>query len=570
MDYEKKYKEALEKAREIKRKIMSSHLSTESCKAVSEYIDTIIPELRESEDARIRKCIEMALTDVEEQRFLDYGTSLKDCLCWLKKQKERDLDIVPELRPTAWGEGYQHGCKDTEEKYSGMVVVSQEEWDTAIADAFKHGMDEGEKQKEHKEENLRDFIDNFPYSDKQKEQMYTPKFKIGDKIHFINGTSPNYEDDCITIREIGTINYIGEFKEGYVPIKEQDKWELVPEQKPVEHWQYVGEVDLKENKKEENSNIELIQKSWYMEGYHDCEFGYEPRWIIKTGEGGPRYEENPKYGQHIEEKSMEWKPQPESLEALMYAIEGKWEMIKPTSDLSRRLEDLYEGLVNAYNVDKSYLTELHETALTGNVDELRELKNKIEASMDSAAQKKQDYSGLNDFEGAIHRGFLCAGVENVPVNIIKETAQDCLAHLSAEWSEEDEKIRKTLLDYYEKALDNYTCVEWLNGITYGELCDWLKSIPKRFNLQPKQEWSEEDEKHRQWILECLADGKRKVPEFAEQYQAAFVWLKSLRPSWKPSEEQMKALNALNCHGDLSYVGQQNQLISLYNDLKKLM
>ncbi len=40
--------------------------------------------------------------------------------------------------------------------------------------------------------------------------------------------------------------------------------------------------------------------------------------------------------------------------------------------------------------------------------------------------------------------------------------------------------------------------------------------------------------------------------------------------WKPSEEQMEALNALNCHGDLSYVGQQNQLISLYNDLKKLM
>lgn len=40
--------------------------------------------------------------------------------------------------------------------------------------------------------------------------------------------------------------------------------------------------------------------------------------------------------------------------------------------------------------------------------------------------------------------------------------------------------------------------------------------------------------------------------------------------WKPSEEQMKALNVINCYGDLSYVGQQNQLISLYNDLKKLI
>lgn len=44
------YDEALEKAKEIKGKIMSSHLSTESRKAVSEYIDTIIPELAESED----------------------------------------------------------------------------------------------------------------------------------------------------------------------------------------------------------------------------------------------------------------------------------------------------------------------------------------------------------------------------------------------------------------------------------------------------------------------------------------------------------------------------------------
>lgn len=46
----KAYDEALEKAKEIKSKILSSHLSTESCRAVSEYIDEIIPELRESED----------------------------------------------------------------------------------------------------------------------------------------------------------------------------------------------------------------------------------------------------------------------------------------------------------------------------------------------------------------------------------------------------------------------------------------------------------------------------------------------------------------------------------------
>jgi hypothetical protein len=43
--------------------------------------------------------------------------------------------------------------------------------------------------------------------------------------------------------------------------------------------------------------------------------------------------------------------------------------------------------------------------------------------------EKQDYSGLNDLERAIHRGFLSAGLVNVPVTVIKETAQECLAQM---------------------------------------------------------------------------------------------------------------------------------------------
>ena len=46
-----------------------------------------------------------------------------------------------------------------------------------------------------------------------------------------------------------------------------------------------------------------------------------------------------------------------------------------------------------------------------------------------------DYSGLNDFERAVHRGFLCAGVKDVPVDLIKETAKDCLTQLLKEAAE---------------------------------------------------------------------------------------------------------------------------------------
>lgn len=54
-----------------------------------------------------------------------------------------------------------------------------------------------------------------------------------------------------------------------------------------------------EKQKEQNSDIELIQRSWYLEGYQDRKYGKEPMWIINTGEDGPKYELNPKYGKKL-------------------------------------------------------------------------------------------------------------------------------------------------------------------------------------------------------------------------------------------------------------------------------
>ena len=53
------------------------------------------------------------------------------------------------------------------------------------------------------------------------------------------------------------------------------------------------------------------------------------------------------------------------------------------------------------------------------------------------------------------------------------------------------------------------------------------------------------------------------------------WLKSLKDrvhpqsQWKPSDEQMEALHDMNLTGNISYAGQGQTLIELYNDLKKL-
>ena len=158
---------------------------------------------------------------------------------------------------------------------------------------------------------------------------------------------------------------------------------------------------------------------------------------------------------------------------------------------------------------------------------------------------------------------------------------------------------------------------------------WIVKTPDGHNIpsvaqfvQKPAEWSEEDLQHKSWILECLADGERKMPEYAEDFRAAYNWLKSLRPqpkqewseedimmwesalwhvknscgngsknsgefevynwlkslrsriAWKPSEEQMEAIEeARILLHDEAIISQSNKIFyhfeSLIRDLKKL-
>jgi hypothetical protein len=176
-----------------------------------------------------------------------------------------------------------------------------------------------------------------------------------------------------------------------------------------------------------------------------------------------------------------------------------------------------------------------------------------------------------------------------------------------EWSEEDEKVLNSIIAYIEtgniyatskvnmkvwlKSLRPQSKQEWdefdedclKRAIWYVEnpapsvvkdtnLVLWLKSLPGRFNLQPKQEWSEEDENMVKMILGDLEWERRNttVDKDIRLYDEKIAWLKSLRPQphWKPSEEQKDGLfHACNrMTGDYYH----NALVSLYEDLKKLM
>ncbi len=193
--------------------------------ATKEDAEHYFPQLRESEDERIRKflidyfgIIKSTLSDGGIWK----GFQIDEILAFLEKQKEQIpyTDFV--IKPHKGDENnpYDMGVSEAQEylikRGFGVPFIDEEVYVDERHIIQTIG-------------NIIRWADEHP-----KEQKPILKFKVGDKIHLIDGTSPNYEDDCITIGEIGTVNYFGEFKEGYVPIKEQDKWELVKEQKPSE------------------------------------------------------------------------------------------------------------------------------------------------------------------------------------------------------------------------------------------------------------------------------------------------------------------------------------------------
>ena len=199
---------------------------------------------------------------------------------------------------------------------------------------------------------------------------------------------------------------------------------------------------------------------------------------------------------------------------------------------------------------------------------------------------------------------------------LKGDAKLAVEHAFPELSEsEDERIRKAIIGHLKNDVD-FVC----NGITKDECLAWLekqKEPHKRLrdktpwiitakeelahdeerlqaNLeelrkiraekekqkeQKPAEWSEEDEKMMESIIRVLVKTSTyysmRSPSTMQatttnDYQREIDWLKSLRPSWKPSEEQMADL--LHIEGELRGLGRNDEakaIAGLYDDLKKL-
>ena len=104
----------------------------------------------------------------------------------------------------------------------------------------------------------------------------------------------------------------------------------------------------------------------------------------------------------------------------------------------------------------------------------------------------------------------------------------------------------------------------------GYTFDFEKKELRKIEQKPT-EWSEEDENINECIQWTLIDKQVKEKE-PNKYNREINWLKSLRPqkTWRPSNEQMKALWD-SIPNNVKEISEREMLLdSLYQDLKKLM
>lgn len=138
----------------------------------------------------------------------------------------------------------------------------------------------------------------------------------------------------------------------------------------------------------------------------------------------------------------------------------------------------------------------------------------------------------------------------------------------AEWSEEDEEIHRRCICAMRASACGFPEEEKF----VEQVDNWLESLKGRVQLQQKQEWSEEDKKIGKELIDfCVKCGQgQTVVNSQNDFTRWTDWLKSLRPQnrWKPSDEQMDALDYY-ANSLCTYCDRQDNLRSLFNDLKKL-
>lgn len=219
-------------------------------------------------------------------------------------------------------------------------------------------------------------------------------------------------------------------------------------------------------------------------------------------------------------------------------------------ELKKAIENQFPELKENENerIRKMIKNTLRDAAISERISETsyREMSDYLE--------KQKEQKPTESPEDIHNRGYV-KGVEDAYNNvneakvILKELAKK--SPKSAEWSEEDDQyllVCKNALSKYQRS------DQWDASI----ISNWLENRLKSFRPQPKQEWNEATKK----ALDEISD---YLKYRGMEDEADFIRHLRPQPHWKPSEEQMKALEqAMDRNDKLGYL-----LRELHDKLKNL-
>lgn len=451
MNYEKLYKNALENAKGIINYYKEHNRGDESA---IEDLEIIFPELKESEDERIRKDI---LELVKQSSEILDKQNQNNMIDWLEKQgKQKSILNVPsrEVILAIWDLGNEwkeltNGCIST--KYGTTLDYIQKHWNES---EYYLREKQDEQNKNNSENYCEDCINrkgciNCENGDmKETEHKVEPKFKVGDIIINIH-----YRwDGKHRIREITDGKYI--FDSGsYIDIKEQNSWELADKVEPKFH-----EGDWIIDKQGIVHQIEKV-----IENVTNNTFGYD---LV----GGGYFNE--------EVKSYRlWTIADAKDGNVLYSLDSNRPFIYKERN-GYEQATAYCGL-NIYG--KFFVWNTKDCIITTD-----KYIPATKEQHDTLLKAMADAGYTFDFEKKELKLLISNGGDFESNN----------SKQNPTWSEEDEEMIDKIIDYIKPMPIFFESTKGKSGKEYTKefiknAIKWLKSIKGR--IQPQQKWTEEDE-----------------------------------------------------------------------------
>ena len=175
-------------------------------------------------------------------------------------------------------------------------------------------------------------------------------------------------------------------------------------------------------------------------------------------------------------------------------------------------------------------------------------------------------------EGTYFNGYVESGIRDAMEALIPfESEDETFARIVLDLPFKHEADYKFVRAYLEKQKEQ-TGKKWIYEDDYKAQLDaeYQQGLEDGRKEQKPAEWSEEDEKIRQSLINDLENAETEDEDVQRELNEKVAWLKSLRPRphWKPSEEQMEALET-GIENTQHLAATHFLLVSLYDDLKKL-